>query len=99
MSKPVYVLVLSQGLTEAGSQLIQQGQAQEAIKKAYASRDQAGGKAIIDCDSRWSSQQWMGFSVEEYPSVEALQEHMKRLKEMNWWRYVENTTILGTAQE
>lgn len=51
------------------------------------------------CDSRWSSQQWRSFSVEEYPSVEALQEHMKRLETMNWWRYLEITTILGTARE
>ena len=104
MGMPVYVLVLNKGLTEAGYQAFQNSQMEELlkeelIKKALASRDQAGGKAIIDCDSRWSSQQWMGFSVEEYPSVEALQEHMKRLKEMNWWRYVENTTILGTARE
>ena len=99
MGKPVYVLVLGKGLSEAGYQGLQQGQVQEEVKKAFASRDQAGGKVIVNCDSRWSSQQWMGFSVEEYPSVEALQEHMKRLKEMNWWRYVENTTILGTAQE
>jgi len=98
MSKPVYVLVLLKDATEAGYQLFQQGQAQEAFQKAFASRDQAGGKVVIDCDSRWSSQQWRSFSVEEYPSVEALQEHMKHLEAMNWWRYVEITTILGTAQ-
>ena len=57
MGKPVYVLVLTKGATEAGYEGFQQGQVQEVVKKAYASRDQAGGKAIIDCDSRWSSQQ------------------------------------------
>ena len=104
MSKPVYVLVLNKGLTEAGYQAFPNSQMEELlkeelVKKGLASRDQAGGKVIVSCDSRWSSQQWGSFSVEEYPSVEALQEHMKRLEEMNWWRYVEITTILGTARE
>jgi hypothetical protein len=99
MSKPVYLLVLLKDFTEAGYELLQRDQEQVAIKKAFASRDQAGGKDIVSCDSRWSSQQWRAFSVEEYPSIEALQEHMKRLEEMNWWRYGEITTILGTAQE
>ena len=99
MSKPVYVLVLYKDPTEAMHQLRQQSQAQEIYQKAFASRDQAGGKTIITCDTRWSSQQWGGFMVEEYPSVEALQEHMKRLEAMNWWRYFEGTTFLGTAPE
>jgi hypothetical protein len=104
MGKPVYVLVLNKGLTEAGYQAFPNGQIEELlkeelIKKALASRDQAGGKQIVFCDSRWSSQQLRSFGVEEYPSIEALQEHTKRLEEMNWWRYGEITTILGTAIE
>ena len=104
MSKPVYVLVLNKGLTEAGYQAFPNGQIEELlkeelIKKALASRDQAGGKQIVFCDSRWSSQQWRSFGVEEYPSIEALQEHTKRLEAMNWWRYGEITTVLGTAYE
>ena len=97
MSKPVYVLVLGKGPTEAWYQLPPDEQ-QKLMGPAFASRDQAGGKVLANCDSRWSSQQWSSFSVEEYPSIEALQEHMKCLEEMNWWRYVEITTILGTAQ-
>jgi hypothetical protein len=98
MSKPVYLLVLVKGATEAWHQLPQDQQA-EMWQKAFASLDQAGGKAMISCDARWSSQQWWAFSVEEYPSVEVLQEHMKRLEKMNWWRYLEITTVLGTAYE
>ena len=98
MSKPVYVLCMTRDRTEVAYQLFQQGQAQEIILKAFASRDRAGGKVSVSCDSRWSSQQWRSFGVEEYPSIEALQEHMKRLEQMNWWRYGEITTILGTAE-
>jgi hypothetical protein len=104
MSKPVYVLVLRKGWTEAGYQAfpdmgIEALMKEELVQKAFASRAQAGGKDVVNCDSRWSSQQWAGFSVEEYPSIEALQEHMKRLEEMNWWRYSDITTVLGTAWE
>ena len=58
---------------------------------------QAGGKSLVFCDSRWSSEQWWGFGVEEFPDIEAVQQHIKLLEELHWMRYVESETLLGTA--
>ena len=69
MSKPVYVLVLGKDFTEAWHQLPPDDQ-QKLFAKGFESRDQAGGKDIMTCNSRWSSPQWMLFSIEEYPSIE-----------------------------
>jgi hypothetical protein len=35
--------------------------------------------------------------VEEYPNIEAVQEHSSLLNEMEWLRYVDSETLLGTA--
>jgi hypothetical protein len=35
--------------------------------------------------------------VEEFPDLEAVQQHTKLLEELNWMRYVEAETLLGTA--
>jgi hypothetical protein len=60
---------------------------------------QAGGKEVIFCNSSWSSEQWWAFGVEEFPDLEAVQQHTKLLEELNWMRYVEAETLLGTAVE
>ena len=60
---------------------------------------QAGGKEVIFCNSTWSSEQWWGFGVEEFPDLEAVQLHTKLLTELDWMRYVESETLLGTAIE
>jgi hypothetical protein len=60
---------------------------------------QAGGKEVIFCSSGWSSEQWWGWGVEEFPDLEAVQQHTKLLQDLNWLRYVESETLLGTAMQ
>lgn len=64
--------------------------------KVRAALKQVGGKEVVFCDSRWSSEQWWGFGVEEFPDIEAVQQHTRLLEELNWMRYVEAETLLGT---
>ena len=56
-----------------------------------------GGKPVLICDSSWNSEQWWFWGVEEYPSIEAVQEHANLLNELEWLRYVDSETLLGTA--
>ena len=56
----------------------------------------AGGKVLAFCDCRWASETWAFWGVEEYPSLEALQEQNKKLTALSWYRYVEAETMLGT---
>ena len=66
------------------------GKLEEAMKKA-------GGKSMLTCDSSWNSEHWWFWGVEEYPSIEAVQEHSNLLNELEWLRYVDSETLLGTA--
>ena len=58
-----------------------------------------GGKPVIMCESAWVAEQWWFWGVEEYPSIEAIQEHTRLLTELNWMRYTDAETLLGTAMQ
>jgi hypothetical protein len=62
---------------------------QEALKKV-------GGKEIIACFSGWNSEQWLGWGVEQFPDIEAVQKHHALLVGFNWFRYVDTNSYLGT---
>jgi hypothetical protein len=81
--------------TEAWYQLSKEAQ-DELMGKVDAALTKVGGKRNVLCDSSWASEEWTGFGVEEFPSIEALQEHTKLLTELNWYRYIVSTTLLGT---
>jgi hypothetical protein len=65
------------------------------LQKVTAARDKVGGKALILCNS-WSTDAYQFFGVEVFPSLEAAQEHNKLLNELNWFRYLEGFSLLGT---
>lgn len=94
MSGPVYKLWLAKP-TEVWYQL--SDDEQQAI---FAELNQAlarvGGKAIILCNSGWSSEQWPLFGVEEYPNIEAVQALSEAHQKLKWYRYVTSKTVLGT---
>jgi hypothetical protein len=41
----------------------------------------------------------LGAGVEEFPNIEAVQKYMAALHELNWDRYTEATSLLGTKLE
>jgi hypothetical protein len=94
MAKPIYKVFLVR-FTEAWYQLSAEEQA-SLLQKVGATLDQVGGKSVALCDSSWSSEQWLGFGVEVYPDIEAVQQHSQLLNQLNWFRYIESTTALGT---
>jgi hypothetical protein len=94
MAKSVYKMFLSR-FTEAWYQLSSEEQGR-MIEKIEAALAQTGGKRVVLCDSTWSSEQWAGFGVEVFPDIEAVQKHTALLNEINWFRYIESTTLLGT---
>ena len=56
-----------------------------------------GVKHIVVCNSAWSNEQWAVFGVAEFPDLETVQKHTQALMEINWFRYIESETMLGTA--
>jgi hypothetical protein len=53
-------------------------------------------KRLVLCASSWASEQQPFWGVEQFPNLEALQKHTELLNELNWSRYIESTTVLGT---
>ncbi len=71
---------------------------EQLLAKVDASFASVGGKSQLFCNSAWSSEEWLGFGVEEYPDVEAVQKHTEDLLRLNWFRYVETLSVLGTQE-
>lgn len=94
MTGPIYKLFRAR-FTEAWHQLSQEEQ-ESLTAKVIEAVEKAGGKSLVLCDSMWASEEWHYFGVEEFPDIEAVQRHAELLNELNWLRYVESSTVLGT---
>jgi hypothetical protein len=58
---------------------------------------QVGGKTLAICNSSWNNEQWPVFGVEEYPDMASVKKHNDALHQLDWFRYIECETMLGTA--
>ena len=94
MAQPVHKLFLFRHTSDWYA--LTQEKKDELLRKDAEALAKVGGKAVILCNSGWSSEQWMWFGIEEFPSIEALQKHTELLAELNWFRYVDTMTLLGT---
>jgi hypothetical protein len=98
MSKPVYLLVIGKGFTEAYYQLSKEEQDKLWFKVIEVDK-QAGAKWQILCDSRWADEETDNWGVIEYPDMESYQNKVAELEKLGWWRYYSAKTILGTRAE
>ena len=57
---------------------------------------QVGGEHLVMCVSMWADEEWLGWGVEKYPDIEAVQKHTMNLFALNWFEYFETKTVLGT---
>jgi hypothetical protein len=98
MPKPIYLLVLGKGYTEAWYQLTKEEQ-DSLWAKVQDIDARAGATWRIICDSRWADEEIFDWGVIEYPDIEAYQEKVAALEKLQWWRYFSTKTILGTRME
>ncbi len=94
MAQPIYKLWQARP-TEAWHQLSQEEQ-QRLMGQVLEALDTAGGKELVACDAAWSNERWPFFGLEEFPDLEAVQRHEQLLTDLNWLRYIESRTSLGT---
>ena len=94
MAGPVYKLWMAK-LTEAGYQLSEEERSNH-MAKINEALEKVGGKTIITCSSAWSSEEWLWFGLEEFPDIEAVQKRTEDLLELDHYRYIESTSLLGT---
>ena len=99
MSKPVYLLVLAHGFTEAWYQLSKEEQ-DNLWSKVMDVGKRAGEKWVISCNSRWADESIFDWGVLEYPDMDAYQKKVEDLEKLEWWRYFSVAkSILGTKFE
>jgi len=94
MTQTVYKVFLGK-MSEAWHQLSQEEQ-EGLMAKIDDVLEKVGGKRIVVCNSGWSSERWPFFGVEEFPDIDAVLRHSELLDELNWGRYLESLTVLGT---
>ena len=94
MTGPVYKMFHARW-TEAWYQLSQE-QRDAIFAKMTETGERVGAKQVMVCDSSWNSEKWLFWGVEEYPSMEALQEYANYLVELDWFRYCDSEILLGT---
>jgi hypothetical protein len=94
MAQPIYKLWQGRS-TEAWHQLPEEEQ-QRLLGAVVEALSAVGGKELIICDAAWSNERWPYFGVEEYPDLEAVQRHDQMLTDLNWLRYMESRSTLGT---
>jgi hypothetical protein len=94
MAKTIYKMFQTK-LTEAWYQLSKE-ERDALMSKVSESLKSVGAKSVVTCSSVWSSEQYVIFGVEEYPDIEAVQKHTENLWNLNWFRYIESTSTLGT---
>ena len=97
MAQPIYQLWQAK-FNEAWYQLSPEEQ-QDRFTKVQAALEQVGGKTVVLCNSDWSNEQWQAFGVEEFPDIEAVLKHRKLLNELDWGRYLNAISTLGTTME
>ncbi len=94
MVQPIYKLWQAR-FTETWHQLPQDEQ-QRLLDEAQQSLTDAGGTSLMLCSAAWSNEEWPYFGLEQFPDLDAVQKHSQRLTELNWFRYLESRTTLGT---
>jgi len=94
MAQPIYKLWQGR-FTEAWHQLPSEEQ-QRLLSVVPDALTTAGGRALVTCSAAWSNERWPFFGVEEFPDLEAVQRHEQLLADLNWARYIESRSTLGT---
>ena len=97
MTGPIYKVFLVKP-KEAWYQL-SQDERKKLGEKLMALTKPAGLKPTLQCWSGWSSEQWPYFGVEEYPNLEAVQKVSQIHQDIDWYRYMDSITVLGTKTE
>ena len=97
MPEPIYKFFMGRFL-DAWYQLSKEEQ-DSLVAKLDEALEKVGAKRPILCNSNWSSDQWSFAGIEEFPNIEAVQNYSAALNELNWFRYCESTSVLGTKLE
>lgn len=94
MAQPIYKYFQG-AMTEAWYQLSTEEQ-QALLAQVDAKLAEVGGKSVVMCDASWAAEPVQFWGVEVYPDIEAVQKVSQFHMEINWFRYVNSQSLLGT---
>jgi hypothetical protein len=97
MSEPIYKFFRGKFLPEW--YLLSKEEQESILAKLKDTLAKLGAKRIVLCTTYWSTDEWLWAGVEEFPNIEAVQKYMATLQELNWGRYVDGSSLLGTKLE
>ncbi len=63
------------------------------LQQNMETEKQLGIESIITCVS--IEEGWLGWGVEKYPDIEAVEKHSEKLFQLNWFEYFESKSQLG----
>ena len=66
------------------------------LAQVAAARHECGGRLLVSAVARWSGYGIYGFGAEVFPDLESLQKHTAALDKLDWYRYVESESFVGT---
>lgn len=94
MSEPIYKFWKIRQ-TEAWYRLNEE-EKRSKIALIEGARERVGNKTIFAADCRWSTDTWSHFGIDQYPSLESVKEFTSLLQDMDLFRYIDSSVILGT---
>lgn len=94
---PIYQLFMIRNDPATAANLARETKEEAATRqeKWNESDKRTGACTVLVCDSYWANEDYLGFGVLAFPSVEARQAHAKDLLEMHWNQYYSAFTLLG----
>ncbi len=63
------------------------------------SNQRTGAMGVLWCDSYWANEDYLGFGVMAFPSVEARIAHAADIQKLNWPQFYSAFTLMGTPRE
>ena len=99
MSKPIYhMFVLNNNISaNLAWKALSESEAQALSDQDRASRDAAGAKLIVFCDSAWADEMHLNWGVLRFPDLQARIEHTRNLRKIGWLDINDAFTLLGTS--
>src|SRR5262245_40204858 len=94
MAGPIYKVFL--GKLNAAWYRLSADEQRQLVQQVNAALANAGGKRLVLGDASWSSDQWQVAGVEEFPSIEAVQQFTAALQKLNWPQYHDSISALAT---
>ena len=66
------------------------------LAQVAAVRQECGGRLLVSAVARWSDYGVYGFGAEVFPDIESLQKHTEELEKLDWYRYIDSVSFIGT---